>query len=91
MTPQPVRWLFGLGAALILFGMSALAVRAADYVADPRAINSNAGLPVFRSPEGYVSYFPFETGLEPTLIGIGVALLAGAVFLAAALWRPRVY
>jgi len=91
MTRPPVRLLFLIATGLIALGGYLLAARIVTYLDSPRAISSTAGLVVFRLHEGYVSYVPFETSVEPTLIGIGVVLLVGAVFVAAAVWRPRVY
>ena len=91
MTRPPVRWLLLIATGVIALGSYLLAARIATYLDNPRAISSTAGLVVFRVHEGYASYVPFAASVEPTLIGIGVVLLVGAVFVAAAVWRPRVY
>ena len=62
----------------------------AHYLETPRAISSTAGLVVFRSADGYVSFVPFTMGFEPAVIGVGVALVVAALFVAAIVWRPRV-
>lgn len=89
MTPPPVWWLFGAAVLALAAGVAGLVVRVGDYLANPRAIDSDSGFPVFRVDGGYVSYRPFEAGIEPTVIGVGIALLAASVFVAAAVWRPR--
>ena len=88
MTPRPVRWLFAFAGTSLALGMLSLALFIKAYLDNPRAIDSDSGLPVFRE-QGYVSYPPFEPSLQPTFIGIGIALLAASIFVAAAVWRPR--
>jgi hypothetical protein len=88
MMPPPVRWLFAVAAVVLAVGVASLALFIKDYIENPRALDSDSGLVVFKL-ESYVSYPPFEPGIEPTVIGLGIALVAASVFVAAAVWRPR--
>lgn len=78
-----------LAAGVVLAAAaSAMLVRSVvDYIENPLAISSTSGNVVFSSPNGYVSYKPFEVGFEGTLACIAIALIVGAVFVAAATYR----
>ena len=89
MTPQPVWWMFGAAGVALAAGVASLLLLVRDYLANPRAIDSDSGFAVFQLDGSYVSYRPFEATIEPTVIGVGIALLAASIFLAAAVWRPR--
>ena len=89
MTPPAVKWMLAAAAATIILGTAALMNAIAEYLAAPRSISSTAGLPVFRTDAGLVSYDPFAAPVELAVIGAGVLLLVATVFVAAAVWRPR--
>ncbi len=88
MNPARVLGLAALG--LLGWGCASLWMHVTRYLDNPRPIDSNAGLVVFSRDGGYVSYRPYEIGMEPGMIGVGVVLLVAAVLIAAVLWRPRV-
>lgn len=86
---RPALWMFLAGAVLVTAGFATLAEAVGKYLSEPLPIDSSAGLYVFRVDGLLVSYRPFESAGEPTLIGIGIVLVAASVFIAAAMWRPR--
>ena len=88
--PEPLKWMLAAGGLLIAAGLALLFSNVLEYLANPLAINSSAGLMVFTVNGALVSYLPFVLGAEPLLIGVGVVLVVASVFLTAALWRPRV-
>lgn len=87
--PDPVKWMLWAGVAAIASGTLALARAIAVYLDGGEAISSTSGLPVFETPEGFASYRPLTLSIEPTIIGIGVALVVAALLAAALVWRPR--
>ncbi|CAN5568023.1 hypothetical protein BH10ACT7_BH10ACT7_11890 [soil metagenome] len=86
-TPTPVLALLAAGVVLAAAASAMLVRSIVDYLENPLAISSTSGNVVFASPDGYVSYKPFEVGFEATLACIAVALMVGAVFIAAATYR----
>lgn len=89
MTRAPLAML-AAGIAAVLVGCGALVYTAYDYLAHPLAIDSNAGRRVFASADGgFVSYDPFQPGIGPNLITVGVVLVFAALFLLAVLWPGK--
>ena len=94
----PVRRLLYAGLAVTVIGLIAAAGSISDYLAHPQALNSMSGLVVFRreyvlvdDPSySLVQYLPFEWGVQPLVVGIGIVLVVASVVLSAALWSaPR--
>jgi hypothetical protein len=78
-----------IGAGILALGGGGLWVRIADYLDSALPIDSTAGLVVFRVGGGYLSYRPFELGIEPWLLAAGTGMRVAAAFLAAVLRRPK--
>lgn len=89
MTPPPALASVGVAALVIIGAGAALAWSIWDYFASPVAISSTSGNRVFEVDGELVAYPPYMDGFMPTLIGVGFALLAASVVLAAVTWRPR--
>ena len=86
-TPTPALVLLAAGVVLGAAASVMLFRSIAVYIDNPLAISSTSGNVVFARPDGYVSYKPFEVGFEATLACVAVALIVGAVFVAAATFR----
>ena len=88
MTPRPVLALLGLGLLTVVAGCLALWRSTASYLDHPLAPSSTSGNRVFVLPDGSLgAYAPSAVGLEPAVIGVGLATLSGVVFVHAVQWR----
>ena len=93
----PARLLLRIGLIVAGVGVFAASASIARYISNPRALDSMSGLVVFR--EGYqwtgqpkfelVQYPPFELGMEPFVIIVGLALAVAALAIAAATYSPE--
>ncbi|MBG6054869.1 hypothetical protein IWX81_001280 [Salinibacterium sp. CAN_S4] len=82
--------MLGAGVAVVLIGCAVLAFAVNDYLGNPLAVSSTAGLRVFRSPDGSLgSYDFFRPGPGVTLITAGGVLMFASLFLLAVLWRGK--
>lgn len=77
----------GVGVVLVAASSAALCASIERYVASPFALSSTSGLMVFDTGDGLGQYKPFVVGPELTVLAIGLALIVGAVFVAAATYR----
>ena len=84
---RAVRVLLVGGALVLAFGLALTAWRVIAYLEAGQAVSSTSGLVVFRVDEQLVQYAPYVATTEPVIIGLGVALLVVAVFLAALGYR----
>lgn len=87
--PRPALLLLGAGGLVTLAAIALLVAIVRRYLDNPSAISSTSGLVVFRTPDGYVAYFPFDPGIAPFLALVGIAIMVGALFVAAMTWRPQ--
>ena len=78
-----VRVLLVGGAIVLALGLALTAWRVIAYLESGQAISSTSGLVVFRVGGELVQHAPYVATTEPVIIGLGVVLLALAVFVAA--------
>ena len=84
---RSVRVLLVGGTVVLAAGLALTVWRVAGYLESGQAVSSTSGLVVFRVDGELVQYAPYVAGTEPTVIGLGIALLALAVFVEAAGYR----
>lgn len=89
MIRHPAVLLGAVSIAVIVGGLSFLWVSVNDYVNSPYPVSSTSGNVVLLRNGELAGYPPYESGLELTVIGVGVALAVATVFIAAITWRPR--
>lgn len=77
------------GAVTLVAGAIALGIEVGAYLANYRGIDSDAGLIVFRLEGQLVSYPPFEESVSLTIIGVGIAIIVGALLIGAITWKGR--
>jgi hypothetical protein len=77
------------GVGTMAAGAVLLVRSALDYIEHPYMISSVSGNVVLRLDGQLVAYAPFAEGIAPTVIGVGLVLVVGAAFIAAAARRPR--
>ena len=82
-----VRVLLVGGGIVLAFGLALAAWRVISYLESGQAVSSTSGLGVFRVDGELVQYAPYVAGTEPAIVGLGVALLVVAVFVAALGYR----
>jgi hypothetical protein len=82
-----VRVLLASGAIVLAVGIALAVARVVAYLESGQAVSSTSGLVVFRVDGELVQYAPYAAGVEPTLIGFGVAVLVVGVFVAALMNR----
>ena len=75
------------GVVTVAGASVALVASIERYVASPYALSSTSGLMVFDTGDGLGQYKPYLVGAEVPLIGVGMTLVVGAVFVAAATYR----
>ena len=80
---RAVRVLLVGGGIVLAFGLALTAWRVIAYLESGQAVSSTSGLVVFRVDGELVQYAPYVVGTEPAIVGLGVALLVVAVFVAA--------
>lgn len=89
MIRHPAVFLGAVSVAGIVGGLSFLWVSVTDYVDTTYPVSSSSGNVVLLRNGELAAYPPYESGLELTVIGLGVALAVATVFIAAIVWRPR--
>lgn len=87
--PRPALVLLGAGGAIAVGSVALLVSIVRRYLDNPSAISSTSGLVVFRTPTGYVAYYPFDPGIAPAVALVGIALMVGAILVAAMTWRHQ--
>ena len=90
MTPRPALALLGAGMLVLAAGV-VLLWRAVDgYIGSPLAPSSTSGNRVFVLPDGSLGAFaPFQLGLEPLVIGVGLVMIVSACLVGALTRRPQ--
>ena len=84
---RAVRVLLVGGGIVLAFGLALTAWRVIAYLEAGQAVSSTSGLVVFRVDGELVQFAPYAATTEPVIIGLGVALLVVAVFVAALGYR----
>lgn len=87
-----MRWVFALAATGITAfaaGLGALVVAAVAYANTPYPVSSTSGNIVLLRNGELAAYPPFQFGLEPTFMGVGLLVLVASALLGAVVWRPR--
>ena len=81
---RAVTRLFAAGLVVLLAGAALLAWSVVEFVGHPLAASSTSGVRVFRLPDGSLGGFDaYAVGLEPVVIGAGLALMVAAALIGA--------
>jgi hypothetical protein len=87
MTSRPAVVALTCCALALAVAVAVLLMQVERYLDGGIAISSTSGLMVFRVDDTLVQYRPFDAGITPTLVLFTLALLVGAIFVAALTWR----
>ena len=81
---RPLRVALIAGLAVTAYGVALLLRAIAVYLDSPLAVSSTSGASAFYLADGTLGgYFPFAPGLEPLVIGAGLALIVGPLLVGA--------